>query len=168
VNHLLGQSPQTFNPLAVGVMICFLIILLVVFAILFQFLGLYVRATVSGVQISMLELIGMRLRKVNAIEIVNARIMTRREGLGVTTAEMEAHVLAGGDLKQVVTALIAAKKLGKDIPWKLATAADLAGRDVVQYVQSGAWQRGQDWKTAAPMRPSRHTTAAADAALMGS
>jgi len=166
VIHLLGQSKDHLNALQAGIAIVFLIVLLVFFAVLFQFLGLYVRALVSGVQISMLELIGMRLRKVNAIEIVNARIMTGRESLGVTTAEMESHVLAGGDLQQVVTAMIAAKKLGKEIPWKLATAIDLAGRDIVQYVQSGAWQRGQDWKTA-PMRPNRHTTAAG-AALMGS
>ena len=136
--HLLAQdgTSTTWGPLAVGVTIFILIVLLVIFGVLFQFLGLYVRAYVSGAKVSLFDLIGMKLRKVPAVVVVNSRIQAYRAGLAVTTPEMESHVLAGGDVQRVINAMIAANKANIDLPWKTATAIDLAGRDILDAVQT--------------------------------
>src|SRR5687768_8197856 len=120
----------------VVVTIFVLFVLLVVFGVLFQFLGLYVRALVSGARVSLLELIGMRLRKVNATVIVNSRIQAIRAGLQITQPEMESHMLAGGDVQRVIAAMIAASKANIDLTWRTATAIDLAGRDILDAVQT--------------------------------
>ncbi len=112
------------------------IVILVLLAVLGQFLGIYIRAMVSGARVGLLDLLGMRLRKVNANAIVNARIQALRAGLDVTTAEMESHVLAGGDVHRVVLAMIAANKANIDLPWRVATGIDLAGRDILDAVQT--------------------------------
>jgi len=104
--------------------------------VLFQFIGLYVRALVSGARVGLLDLVGMKLRKVNAAAIVNSRIQASRAGIDVTTPEMESHVLAGGDVQRVINAMIAANKANIDLPWKTATAIDLAGRDILDAVQT--------------------------------
>jgi len=84
------------------------VVFLVVFVVLYQFIGLYVRATVSGARVGFVDLLGMRLRKVNAMAIVSARIQASRAGINITTPEMESHVLAGGDVQRVIAAMIAA------------------------------------------------------------
>ncbi len=112
------------------------LVLLVLFAILFQFLGLYVRALVSGAHVTFFELIGMRLRKVSAVTIVNSRIQAMRAGLNVSQQEMESHFLAGGDVDRVIRAMIAANKANIDLSWKTATAIDLAGRDILDAIQT--------------------------------
>src|SRR5687767_886919 len=139
--HVLAQIPGTtaddeWGALGIGITIFVLLILLILFAVLFQFLGLYVRALVSGARVSLLDLIGMRLRKVNSFVIVNSRIQASRAGIEVTTAEMESHVLAGGDVTRVINAMIAANKANIDLTWKTATAIDLAGRDILDAVQT--------------------------------
>jgi uncharacterized protein YqfA (UPF0365 family) len=131
-----------------------LIVLLVIFAILFQFIGLYIRATVSGAKVSLVDLIGMRLRKVNAMAIVSARIQASRAGLAITTPEMESHVLAGGDVQRVVNAMIAANKANIDLTWKTATAIDLAGRDILDAVQTSVNPKVIDVPSAAMGRNS--------------
>src|SRR5829696_3119792 len=136
MNLFLAQSDNTWGPVAIGITIFVLLILLILFAVLFQFIGLYVRALVSGARVSLLDLIGMRLRKVNATAIVNSRIQASRAGINVTTPEMESHVLAGGDIVRVINAMIAANKANIDLPWKTATAIDLAGRDILDAVQT--------------------------------
>jgi uncharacterized protein YqfA (UPF0365 family) len=78
----------------------------------------------------------MRLRKVNATTIVNSRIQATRAGLQISQAEMESHLLAGGDVQRVIAAMIAANKANIDLPWKTATAIDLAGRDILDAVQT--------------------------------
>src|SRR5688500_13991681 len=99
--NILAQSGtgDSGNAIAIIITVVVLIVLLVIFAVLFQFLGLYVRALVSGARVTLLDLIGMRLRRVNAVGIVNARIQASRAGIPVSTAEMESHYLAGGDVQ---------------------------------------------------------------------
>ena len=112
------------------------VIVLVIVGVLFQFLGLYIRALVSGARVSLLDLVGMRLRRVNAVGIVNARIQAIRAGIPVSTPEMESHYLAGGDVQRVINAMIAASKANIDLGWKTATAIDLAGRDSLDAIQT--------------------------------
>ncbi len=97
---------------------------------------LWISARVSGVRISLLQLVLMRIRKVPASVIVRAMIEAHKAGLtGVTRDDLEAHYLAGGDVEKVVHALVSAAKANIDLGFKMATAIDLAGRDVFQAVQ---------------------------------
>jgi uncharacterized protein YqfA (UPF0365 family) len=112
------------------------IVLLVLMIIMAQFIGLYIRAMVSGAHVGFVDLLGMRLRRVNAMAIVNARIQATRAGLAVSTPEMESHVLAGGDVQRVINAMIAASKANIGLDWRTATAIDLAGRDILEAVQT--------------------------------
>lgn len=113
-----------------------LLVVLIFFITAFQFMGLYVRALVSGARVGMLELVGMRLRKVNATMIVNSRIQAMRAGLSMSQVEMESHMLAGGNVPRVITAMIAASKANINLSWKTATAIDLAGRDILEAIQT--------------------------------
>src|SRR5438128_8942858 len=120
----------------IGGLLVLLFIVIIFLAIVGQFLGLYIRSYFSGAPFSLFELIGMRLRKINAMGIVNSRIQAVRAGLAVTTQEMESHYLAGGDVDRVIRAMIAANKANIDLPWKTATAIDLAGRDILEAIQT--------------------------------
>ncbi|MBC8109149.1 MAG: flotillin-like protein FloA, partial [Anaerolineae bacterium] len=80
--------------------------------------------------------IAMRLRKFNTTLIVNSRIQAVGAGLQIPLAEMQTHYQAGGDLMRVINAMIAANKANIELPWKTATAIDLAGRDILDAVQT--------------------------------
>jgi uncharacterized protein YqfA (UPF0365 family) len=129
---ILGDS----SPWIIGVSIVIAIALLIFFVIVSQFIGLWIRSYVSGASVSMRDLIGMRIRKVDSLSIVNSRIQAHRAGLQVTTAEMESHYLAGGRVQRVINAMIAASKANIDLNWQIATAIDLAGRDILDAVQT--------------------------------
>jgi uncharacterized protein YqfA (UPF0365 family) len=135
-NTLLAQGEAPNNTWEIVIAVVVIIVVLVIFALLAQFIGLYVRALVSGAKVSFMELLGMRLRKVNSLVIVNGRIQAIRAGLKVTQPEMESHMLAGGDVQRVIAAMIAASKAGIDLSWQTATAIDLAGRDILDAVQT--------------------------------
>lgn len=98
-------------------------------------LGLWFSALVSGVNISLLQLILMRWRKVPPSVIVRALIEGTKAGLVLNRNDLEAHYLAGGHVEQVVHALVSANKANIDLTFKMATAIDLAGRDVFEAVQ---------------------------------
>ncbi len=127
---------DTNHIILIGVLLVAALFFLIIFGILFQFLGLYVRALVSGARVGFLDLVGMKLRKVPTVAIVNSRIQASRAGIDVSTPEMESHVLAGGDVQRVINAMIAANKANIDLSWKTATAIDLAGRDILDAVQT--------------------------------
>src|SRR6478672_9399545 len=112
------------------------VVLLILLVVMFNFVGLYVRALVSGAHVTFADLIGMRIRNVNPLVIVNSRIQAMRAGLRVSSSEMESHVLAGGNVMRVINAMIAANKANIDLPWNVATAIDLAGRDILDAVQT--------------------------------
>ena len=112
-----------------------LIICLCVFFYYVPFI-LWISARVSGVHISLMQLFLMRIRKVPASIIVRALIEAHKAGLNdVNRDDLEAHYLAGGNVEKVVHALVSASKANIDLGFKMATAIDLAGRDVVQAVQ---------------------------------
>lgn len=97
---------------------------------------LWISARVSGVRISLIQLFLMRIRQVPANVIVRAMIEAHKAGLqDVTRDDLEAHFLAGGNVEMVVHALVSASKANIDLGFKMATAIDLAGRDVFQAVQ---------------------------------
>ncbi len=93
------------------------------------------RISVSGVRISLLQLILMRWRKVPPSTIVSSMIESTKAGLNLDPNELEAHYLAGGNVSNVVHALVSAQKANIMLDFKMATAIDLAGRDVFEAVQ---------------------------------
>lgn len=97
---------------------------------------LWVNAQVSGVRISLIQLFLMRIRRVPPTKIVNCMIEAHKAGLTEVSRDgLEAHYLAGGHIERVVHALVSARKAGIDLPFQMATAIDLAGRDVFEAVQ---------------------------------
>ncbi|MCY7410772.1 MAG: flotillin-like protein FloA [Chitinophagales bacterium] len=98
-------------------------------------LNLWITAWVAGAPIGIGQLIAMRIRKVPPGLIVNALINTTKAGLKVTANEIETHYLAGGNVNQVIRAMISADKANILLDWKMATAINLAGREVFEAVQ---------------------------------
>ncbi len=110
----------------------------VIFISLFLYyipVGLWITALVSGVRVSIGQLFAMRLRKVPPTLIVNALITSTKAGLNITRSDLETHFMAGGNVNNVIRALISADKASIPLDFKLATAIDLAGRDVSDAVQ---------------------------------
>ena len=120
-----------------GVYIGIIVVVLIFLWIMFYFIpvGLWFRALVSGVRISLLQLIFMRWRKVPPSIIVNAMIEGTKAGIHLERDDLEAHYLAGGHVQQVVHALVSASKANIGLSFQMATAIDLAGRDVLEAVQ---------------------------------
>ena len=97
--------------------------------------NLWFTAQLSNVKISLLNLVLMRLRKVSPALVTNAMITSTKAGLKISSNEIETHYLAGGNVNKVIKALISADKANIPLDFKLATAIDLAGRDVFDAVQ---------------------------------
>ncbi len=119
--------------------VVFIIIILaiVILSILGRFVSLWFQAFVSGSPVAFFSIIGMSLRKIPSRVIVNAYINSHKEGLkDVSVADLETHVLAGGNVSNVVRALIAADKANIALTWRQATAIDLAGRDILAAVKT--------------------------------
>ena len=111
------------------------IILIALFFYFVPFL-LWLSARVSGVNISLLQLFLMRIRKVPPQAIVSGMIEAHKAGLSsITRDELEAHYLAGGHVERVVHALVSAAKANIELDFKMASAIDLAGRNVYEAVQ---------------------------------
>lgn len=91
---------------------------------------LWFTALVSGVKVGIVHLVVMRIRRVPPSLIVNALINSTKAGLNVTANELETHYMAGGNVNNVINALISAEKANIELDFQLATAIDLAGRDV--------------------------------------
>lgn len=123
--------------LLIGVAIIFGVILLVFFAVFASVFSLWFRAFMSGAMIGPLQMVVMKLKKVNPQIIVDSRIMAVQAGLSnVTTNAMESHLLAGGRVPLVVRAMIAAHRAQIPLDWNTAAAIDLAGRNVLEAVQT--------------------------------
>jgi uncharacterized protein YqfA (UPF0365 family) len=119
---------------------------LLVFAMLARYLRLWLQSYASSAGIGLFDLVAMSFKKVSPTVIVRSKIMAVQAGLGdstgITKQALEAHYLAGGRVPLVVQALIAANKAKiKELDWKLATAIDLAGRDVREAVQTSVYPK---------------------------
>lgn len=114
-----------------------LVLVIVILSIFFTFVpvGLWISARAAGVRVSIVTLIGMRIRRVVPSRIINPMIKAIKAGLDVTINKLEAHLLAGGNVDRVINALIAAQRAEIPLSFERAVAIDLAGRDVLQAVQ---------------------------------
>ena len=117
-------------------MIALAIPILIILGIIFYFLKIWIQALTSGARVSFFTLVAMKLRRVPPSLIVEARIRLVKAGIGLNTDPLEAHYLAGGDVIQVVNAMIAADKAGIPLVFQNACAINLAGRDVHTAVQT--------------------------------
>ncbi|HCZ22662.1 MAG TPA: hypothetical protein DHU72_04325 [Rikenellaceae bacterium] len=114
----------------VAILVIALIILLWFFPV-----ALWFQAVLSGVHISLIQLLLMRWRGVNPKTIVMGMITGTKAGLSLKANELEAHYLAKGNVTKVIMALISANKANISLDFKMASAIDLAGRDVLEAVQ---------------------------------
>jgi len=122
----------------VGIALLVIVILAAfVFLMLFlKFFRLWLQAKLSRADVKFSELIGMWLRKVDTTTIVISKITAIQAGLTLTTRDLESHYLARGNVPNVVRALIAASRANIDLSLQTATAIDLAGRDILEAVQT--------------------------------
>jgi uncharacterized protein YqfA (UPF0365 family) len=113
------------------------IIIIVALLVLLNFvpIGLWISALASGVQVGIINLIGMRLRRVPPAKIILPLIKAVKAGLDVSADKLEAHFLAGGNVDRVIDALIAAQRAEIGLSFERAAAIDLAGRNVLEAVQ---------------------------------
>ena len=97
--------------------------------------GMWITAVASGVKIGIFSLLGMKLRRVAPAKIIRPMIKATKASIPVRTNELEAHLLAGGNVDNVVNALIAAERAGISLSFEQASAIDLAGRNVFEAVK---------------------------------
>lgn len=113
------------------------IIAIAILMVISRYISLWFQAFVSGTPISLFNIVGMSLRKIPPRAIVNARINTYKAGLKlITVSDLETHFMAGGNVSNVVRAMIAADKANIPLTWRQATAIDLAGRDILDAVRT--------------------------------
>jgi len=123
------------NPFYLTLALFFIGFVLLSVILTFIPVGLWISALAAGVNVGIFNLIGMRLRRVVPSKIVNPLIKGHKAGLAISTDQLEAHYLAGGNVDRVVNALIAAERAAIPLLFERAAAIDLAGRDVLQAVQ---------------------------------
>jgi uncharacterized protein YqfA (UPF0365 family) len=150
-------------PLLVGVL-ALIVFAAIAAAIFVNYFGIWFRAYMSNASISLWSLIGMSFRRVDSRVIVLGKIMAVQAGIGkekntgVTTRRLEAHYLAGGNVPSVIKAIIAAHRADIDLDFDRAAAIDLAGRDVLDAVQTSVYPKVIDCPD--PKRSSRTTLSA--------
>jgi len=128
--------------IGIGFVCLFLLVCLGVFL---RFFPLWIQSKMAGAGVGIFDLIGMTFRKVSPEVIIRSKIMVVQSGLDdriITTKSLEAHYLAGGNVLAVVRAMIAASKAKlTDLDYRLATAIDLAGRNVLDAVQTSVYPK---------------------------
>lgn len=133
----LFAAPEHWWVIPLGILV---VMALLVFMLFAKYFNLWIQAKTTRANIGMPELIGMTFRKVNPNIIVRSKIMAVQSGMsdkdGVTRQALEAHYLAGGNVPNVVRALIAANRADIPLSWKRASAIDLAGRNVLEAIQT--------------------------------
>lgn len=154
---LAQQWPEAFkgvNAIWVVAGIVGLIIAAIVFIIFLSFIRLWIQCFLTGAKIGIWDLVGMKLRNVDYGMIVRQKIALVQAGVKVSTQELEAHYLARGNVPKTATAVIAAHKAGIDLPWRVAAAIDLAGRDILDAVKTSVNPKVIDCPDPAKGRPT--------------
>ncbi len=151
-----GNTTTMFIVGAFAVMIA----VMVFFAIFARYARLWIQSVTTGAGVGILDLIRMTFRKVNPTVIVRSKIMAVQAGIeeeeeGITTKALEAHYLAGGNVPLVIRSMVAARKAKiVHLKYKQATAIDLAGRNILEAVQTSVYPRVID----CPSRESKRAT----------
>lgn len=147
MNSLLIAQEQlsTSDIVIIAVVLVALFFLFIMFVVIMMYFRWWVQAFFTGANVTFFDLVGMSFRKVKASVIVPCKIMAVQARLNepeMTTKALEAHYLAGGNVPMVVRALIAAHKAKTiKLSYREATAIDLAGRNVLEAVQTSVYPR---------------------------
>jgi uncharacterized protein YqfA (UPF0365 family) len=136
LTNIIMAVEEPTRVILVAILVILILAALVLFLLFLKFFRLWLQARLSRADVKFSELIGMWLRKVDSRIIVLSKITAIQAGLTVTTRDLESHYLAGGRVPNVVRALIAANRANIDLSLKTATAIDLAGRDILEAVQT--------------------------------
>ena len=112
-----------------------IVAVLLLILLLFLPIGTYFVAAVSGAHVSMGRLVGMKMRRIKYKMLVDVYIRAKKAGLDIDIADLESHIMAGGNISNVVNALISAHSANIDLSLEAAKAIDLAGRDVLNAVK---------------------------------
>ncbi len=133
---ILAQPTDPKKAILLALLVIVILAVVVFFLLFLKFFRLWLQARLSRADVKFSELIGMWLRRVDARAIVLSKITAIQAGLTLTTTDLESHFLAGGRVPNVVRALIAADRANIDLSFQTATAIDLAGRDILEAVQT--------------------------------
>ena len=131
VNEILAD----INPVALGALVVIGLVVLLWTLFTYTYGSLWLQARLSGAPIALAELIGMTLRKVDAKTIVTCRITVIQAGMELSTAQLESHYLAGGNVPNVVRAMIILDRADLNPGWDTLTKEDLQGIDVLEEAQ---------------------------------
>ncbi len=144
LEFLIAQN-ETLRIVAIAGLLVIIFLLLVIFAIFMSYFRWWIQSVLTGAGVTFFDLLGMTFRKVKANVIVPSKIMAVQAGIeesDLTTRALEAHYLAGGNVPMVIRALIAAMKAKTiKLSFREATAIDLAGRNVLEAVQTSVYPR---------------------------
>ena len=155
---LFAQPNDAGQAITIVVFVVVFLVILVFLAILSRYFRLWIQSKTTGAGIGIPDLLGMTFRKVNPTVIVRSKIMAVQAGLGddeISGKALEAHYLAGGNVPLVIRAIVAARKARLDeLSFKLATAIDLAGRNVLEAVQTSVYPKVIDCPSRESNRPS--------------
>ncbi|MEZ6137153.1 MAG: flotillin-like protein FloA [Pirellulaceae bacterium] len=142
---LLAQEPNTGAIVVIVIALVILVAIIGVFAVMANFFWLWAQSFTTGAGVGLMDLIGMWFRRVDARSIVRSKIMAVQAGMNnseISSQALEAHYLAGGNVPQVIRALIAARKSKMiTLGFGEACAIDLAGRDVLEAVQTSVYPK---------------------------
>lgn len=154
----LAQNDDTAKVIMIVVALGIIVVILGLFAVAANFFWLWAQSFTTGAGIGLMDLVGMWFRRVDARTIVRSKIMSVQAGMGeneITSADLEAHYLAGGNVPQVIRALIAARKSKMiNLEFRQAAAIDLAGRDILEAVQTSVYPKVIDCPPKGAARPS--------------
>jgi len=135
INTSLAQT-EPLKVVGIALLVIVILVVIVFFLLFLKFFRLWLQARLSRADVKFSELIGMWLRRVDTRTIVLSKITAIQAGLTLTTRDLESHFLAGGRVPNVVRALIAANRANIELSLQTATAIDLAGRDILDAVQT--------------------------------
>ncbi|HEY2881774.1 MAG TPA: flotillin-like protein FloA [Pirellulales bacterium] len=143
---VLFAEPATSDIIIIAAILLAIVAGLVVLVVFARYFRLWIQSVTTGAGIGIFDLLGMTFRKVNPAVIVRSKIMAVQAGLGedtgITSKALEAHYLAGGRVPLVIRAIIAASKAKTiKLDYKLATAIDLAGRDILESVKTSVYPK---------------------------
>ncbi len=133
-----GQQNQGFlaeHPFWLVALLFLMLALVIVLLVFVSFVQLWIQSFLTGAKVGIMDMVRMKLCKVDYGMIVRQKIALVQAGVKVSTQEMEAHFLSRGNVQRVAGAVIAAHKAGMDLPWRVAAAIDLAGRDIYEAVK---------------------------------
>lgn len=144
-----GLGPIVWVIIAVVGLVGFFLVIF-----LLQFLSLYIQALTSNASVGLMDMVGMKLRKVDIRTVVINRIRAVKSGMEIPTNALETHYLAGGRVTNVISAMIAARGAKIELPWNTATAIDLAGRDILEAVHTSVNPKVIDCPSNNSQRPT--------------